>query len=114
MEVKIDSEFVWVNFTIDTDTGLLIRTDKTHSYMERKLSIAPQFDMPIPQWSEIIELAIKAHQSIGDIRTVAWDLCVTSEGATLIEGNTSWGIVSIQVETETPILRSRINDSYSI
>jgi hypothetical protein len=44
----------------------------------------------VPQWKEACELVNKAAMTFLPIRTIGWDVAVTSEGLYLIEGNIWW------------------------
>lgn len=43
---------------------------------------------------EVIELALKAHESLDVPWSVGWDVAMTPSGPVLVEGNPGWGIVS--------------------
>jgi len=66
----------------------------------------------IPRWDEMVSLACRAHDLLPDVRTVGWDLTVTDEGATLIEGNCGWGIHAVQTASATPILETPALDAW--
>lgn len=44
----------------------------------------------IPYWNEVIELVKNAAQVIKEVRTVGWDVVITNEGVSLLEGNHNW------------------------
>lgn len=44
----------------------------------------------IPFWEDIINLITSASKEIPDVRTVGWDVAITTNGPTLIEGNDNW------------------------
>lgn len=44
----------------------------------------------IPYWNEIIAMIKKAALEVPEVRTVGWDIAITPDGPTLIEGNDNW------------------------
>jgi hypothetical protein len=59
----------------------------------------------IPLWKETCELAIKASKSIKNMRSVGWDIAITPNGPSIIEGNSAWGYPNTndavhQIQTE--------------
>ena len=42
---------------------------------------------PLPYWAEVRELAARAHRLFADRLLIGWDIAITDEGPTLIEGN---------------------------
>lgn len=44
----------------------------------------------IPYWQEIIEFAMQAALVVPGVRSVGWDIAVTSDGPILVEGNSKW------------------------
>jgi hypothetical protein len=45
----------------------------------------------IPMWKETCALAIKASRAVKNLRSVGWDIAITPNGPSLIEGNSAWG-----------------------
>lgn len=43
----------------------------------------------LPHWSNVVDLGCRAHDAF-DIVTIAWDIALTPDGLTLLEGNCSW------------------------
>lgn len=66
----------------------------------------------LPYWSDIRLAAEKAHRLFPELKTVAWDLCVTLKGVTIIEGNAGWNLVAPQVHTGLPLLESNLLEAY--
>lgn len=44
----------------------------------------------LPFWTEAVELAKRAHQLFYGLHSIGWDICMTTEGPILIEGNDNW------------------------
>ena len=52
---------------------------------------APAADgYPLPFAGEAVALACRSHEDLGSLRSVGWDLAVTPDGPTVVEGNTYW------------------------
>ena len=47
--------------------------------------------LEVYQWKQIVEFATTAHKLFYGIYSVGWDICFTTEGPILIEGNDNWG-----------------------
>lgn len=48
-------------------------------------------DFTVPLFAEAKELVLKAAHAFAPLRTVGWDVAVTDDGPSLIEGNVTWG-----------------------
>ena len=44
----------------------------------------------IPYWTEVRELVKRVHEQLPDIKSIGWDVAITSDGPVLIEGNDNW------------------------
>lgn len=53
-------------------------------------------DYKIPFWDEIVSCALKAHHQMPDVFSVGWDIAITTNGITLIEGNFNWDVTPHQ------------------
>jgi len=51
----------------------------------------------IPYYKEAVDLAKKATNCFYGFKSIGWDVAITSDGPTLIEGNDDWGIVAHQM-----------------
>lgn len=60
----------------------------------------------MPGWEELLRLARAAHALAPDVKTAAWDMTVTEDGAVLLEGNSGWGIAAPQRLTGVPMLET--------
>lgn len=45
----------------------------------------------IPMWEEVIQLVKDAHQVLGDIHSIGWDIAITPMGPIIVEANNDWG-----------------------
>lgn len=63
----------------------------------------------IPNWAEVIKLIQNAALEVKDVRTVGWDVALTVNGPTLIEGNDNWDKTHFELTSEIG-LNERIKD----
>lgn len=85
---------------IDLEKGTLIgdAIDKDLNHFEVHPKSKVKFDgFQIPNWEKAKELVLKASLVNKHIHMVGWDVAITEEGATLIEGNRRPGFDLIQV-----------------
>jgi hypothetical protein len=61
----------------------------------------------VPFYQEAVDLALEASRLFGYVATIGWDIGITPQGPTIIEGNLAWGIKGIQ-EQCGPILSPEI------
>lgn len=54
------------------------------------------FNFKIPYWTELKEITINAQKIFYHIKSVGWDVALSSTGPVIIEGNTSWGTTGLQ------------------
>ena len=75
---------------IDVDTGklLTVGADKQgNTYMFHPMTDARIVGFQIPFWQEAKDMCLEAAQVIPEMRFIAWDVAITENGPTLIEGN---------------------------
>lgn len=48
----------------------------------------------IPFFNEAVEVALGIHRELRHVHTVGWDVAITPDGPTLVEGNDNWGEMS--------------------
>lgn len=53
-------------------------------------------DFTIPEYSKAVELCKRAHLTLKEIPAIGWDIAITPEGPTIIEGNDNWEISLMQ------------------
>ena len=70
-----------------TESGIGMRSLEAHPKTAR-----PLIGFQVPYWQEARELAIDAARKFLPIRTIGWDIAVTSSGPVMIEGNLWWNI----------------------
>ena len=54
------------------------------------------FNFKIPYWSELKEITMNAQKAFYHIKSIGWDVAISSKGPVIIEGNTSWGTTGLQ------------------
>ena len=62
----------------------------------------------LPCWSEIIQLALRAHEKFGGFHSIGWDVAITDNGLVLIEGNHDWGVRIAQFPGPLPLGSTRL------
>ncbi len=92
-----------IGIGIDED-GRLKRYGYTYdkNYCYSKLEIHPDSNIvfegrSIPFYWESVDLVLKAHELFPNIKTIGWDVAITSDGPLLLEANHNWGVVMQQV-----------------
>lgn len=50
----------------------------------------------LPDWQEIVAYCKKTHSLFYDIHSIGWDVVVTENGISLIEGNDNWDTIDAQ------------------
>lgn len=50
-----------------------------------------------PMWEEVIDLALRAQNSLPRLRTTGWDIAVTDQGPLLVEANCYYGVALLEV-----------------
>lgn len=81
---------------INPDTGVVSGPAASPFVWDPPYQVHPDTGEPIPgfqvpHWDLVVEQAICAARIVPTVRTVGWDIAVTSTGAILVEGNDNWG-----------------------
>jgi hypothetical protein len=58
-------------------------------------------------WNEVLGLAVEAHRAFSDRAIIGWDIGITPEGPTLVEGNYGPDIDLMQRPSGVPLGRGR-------
>lgn len=66
----------------------------------------------IPEWQRCIDLVKRAHLTVPNLKTIAWDLCITEPGPTIIEANSGWGLAAPQISSGVALLESKLIQAY--
>lgn len=75
---------------VDLATGLIktVGADKAGQRFEtHPMTGTPLIGFQIPFWEEAKQMCLEAAQIVPDMRFIAWDVAITPDGPTLIEGN---------------------------
>lgn len=89
--------------SLDIETGRLIGNaiDKDLNVFEAHPTSGVRFDgFQIPNWDKVKEMVLEAALVNDKIHVVGWDVAITEEGATFIEGNRRPGFDLVQVLSE--------------
>ena len=85
---------------IDLETGKLVGKafNKELEYFDEHPTSKVKFDgFQIPNWDKVKKMVLEASKVNKNIHVVGWDVAVTEEGATFIEGNRRPGFDLVQV-----------------
>jgi hypothetical protein len=63
----------------------------------------------IPQWPEILNLALETQNSLPELASIGLDIAVTKGGAMLIEANDTYGVEMLQVAHQRGLGRELIS-----
>ena len=64
----------------------------------------------VPHWDEAIALVMRGHSLIGPLRSIGWDVALTPDGPSILEGNVWWGVDVIQQPGLRGLLRGEFVD----
>lgn len=51
----------------------------------------------MPAWQEIVDIALRGQSSLPRVKTVGWDVALTTDGVMLVELNSNYGVYALQV-----------------
>ena len=54
----------------------------------------------VPCWSDVLDVAVRGQLSLPGLTSVGWDIAVTEDGASIVEGNVGWNFEMFQVGLE--------------
>jgi hypothetical protein len=99
---------------VDLETGVLDvarGVDADHRTTEH--AVHPDTGCPIagvhvPCWDEVQRLALEAHERLGDLAVVGWDVAVLPDGPVLLEGNWNPCMKLLQVATQVPLFATEL------
>jgi hypothetical protein len=57
----------------------------------------------VPYWAAVKELAVAAHSTFETMASIGWDIAITDEGPTLLEGNAVWCVDLAQMSHRQPL-----------
>lgn len=110
LEVPATQPHRWNSYLLDSATGRI--SDRFSGSKETAADLRHSTkNSPVPKWTELVDTLRRAHGQFDDIKTLAWDLCITEDGPTLIEGNTGWGLVSVQAISAEPFLETLLSEA---
>ena len=90
---------------VDPATGQVYHAALSNAPWSPHYEVHPDTQEPIlgfqvPLWGSVLELARCAARIVPGVRTVGWDIAVTSAGAILVEGNDNWNVALWQISTD--------------
>lgn len=66
-----------------------------------------------PQWNQVKELAIAAHEKLRDTHFVGWDITLSTEGPVIIEPNAAFGASSAEYPSGIPLTDTKFGKIFS-
>lgn len=98
LEVPVARGFI-ERFIIDCLSGNLTIPKTVNSNNDQSLEKMTELvNRPFSNWEEIKEIALCSHQLCSDIKTVGWDISLTTLGVVILEGNINWALLPHQLE----------------
>lgn len=100
---------------VDLKTGVVVSNAKIKDpFINKTFSHHPLTgnkikNIQIPYWKEVIDLINNAALEVNDVKTVGWDVAITTNGPTLIEGNDNWDKTHFELISEVG-LNNRIKE----
>ena len=108
IEMPNDDNRAWHSMSINVTSGAVDNSASNRLLHGKDHLIG----VGVPCWAEIMSTVVKAHELVGPITTVCWDVCVTESGPVVIEGNSDWGVASPQQISNQPLLQGVMLDAY--
>lgn len=69
--------------------------------------------VPLPKWYEALNMCLRAHDVVfAAFPGIGWDVAITPQGPTLIEGNWNWSEELLQLAHDRPLGATRLPDCY--
>lgn len=108
----------WGNFgiiiPIDIETGKLGKGFNSN-FVQDDFSTHPNkaifFEgQVLPHWTQLKQTICKAHELLLEIPMIGWDVAITSNGVSLLEGNIGFSLEIHQRPPHTPLINSRLGD----
>lgn len=102
---------------VDLETGVIFSDaldSEGNLHVVHPVSKLPIKGFRIPNWESVVELCQKCYNRIPGVNLIGWDIAITAEGVTLIEGNSAPAFDTIQAIAllEGKGLRAEVMDQY--
>lgn len=72
--------------------GYLFNGEKSQRIEEHPVLHVPLDSIQIPHLSEAVQTSIRLHERLDDLRLIGWDVAITEDGVSFIEGNDAPGL----------------------
>lgn len=72
--------------------GYLFNGEKSQRIEEHPALHVPLDSIQIPHLTEAVQTSIRLHERLDDLRLIGWDVAITEEGVSFIEGNDAPGL----------------------
>jgi hypothetical protein len=100
--------------TVDLDSGEISAANRRwdpYVLVDRHPDTGALFaGKTLPQWREIVEVAVRAHAAFPQFAFVSWDIAPTPGGPSIIEGNHHGGTVAFQEINGRPLSQTPFAD----
>jgi hypothetical protein len=67
------------------------------SYSHHPRTAHPIEGFEVPQWDDVLALALRAQESLPQLKSAGWDIALTPDGPVVVEGNSSYALDILQV-----------------
>ena len=84
----------------------------THSH--HPSTNTPILDEKLPQWQEMVELALMAHEKFREPYFIGWDIALTEKGPVVIEGNIVWSADLVQMPQNQPLGETKFVELFGV
>jgi hypothetical protein len=91
-----------IAINVDLSTGCLkgegfkLAPSIPESFSEHPITKIKLDGYHLPHWNLVLETVTKASLMVPEVRTVGWDVAITENGVSLIEGNHDWDKIIIE------------------
>lgn len=85
---------------IDTESGIVISkgyNKDAYTYLKHPDSHVTLLGFSVPNWNQVKNMCLEAAKQIPSLKWIGWDVAITEESCSLVEGNTIQGTDLIQV-----------------
>ena len=94
-----------ISIAIDPRTGMLGTGVLKPKYGAQRVEVHPDSGvrftgLQVPFWNEVLELCRGAARICPNLRSIGWDIALTSKGPVFVEGNPDWDLPMVQVHTD--------------
>jgi hypothetical protein len=106
-----------ISAAIDLETGefqpgTYVKVESAEEVTSVETATRPFAGELCPHWRAAVELSKEAARSFSYCRSVGWDIAITPDGPLLLEGNTRWGVTTLQAAMKQGLLQGEFKKVY--